>query len=128
MNTKERRLDRLEENSTWGSRAEIAAADVLVMRIPEGAEADPRVVSAKAEAEQRGKSFCATSSSAAADMPLWSLVPIDRIPDALLDDRIAYLTAKLTAEIGDNELEPTTAIDIRLRKLLDNLHIPKAVA
>ena len=97
MNQIERRLHRLEANSPWGGKAELEAAGVVFMRVPEGGESDPSVVAARLRFETPNQCFCVTSSPAAASLPLWTPVPIDRVPTELLDASIAAILAKASA-------------------------------
>ena len=88
MKTLCNRLARLEGHSPWGSRADLATATHLVMRVPDGGEDDGRVMAARARAKTSGQLFQATASPFAQGMPMWRLVPISRIPDVLLDHLI----------------------------------------
>ena len=108
MRPMERRLEKMEANSTWGSAAEIAASEVLFMRVPEEAMNDPRVLAARVRADRRGKILDATALPAAEALPLWALVPLDRIPEALLDARIAELELT-TATMSEETLTTTIA-------------------
>ena len=100
MKPLERRLGRMEGQSKWGGAAELEASDCHFMRVPEGMENDARVAAATMEATAKNKRLCATASPAAADLPLWTRVPIERIPDALLNARIAELHAVISRSEG----------------------------
>ena len=93
----DRRLFRLEDRSPWGGKAELAAALSWVMRIPQGGEADRRVLEARQQAFRSGKHLTLTSLPAAAAFPLWRPVPIEKVPDALLSDMVAESEARIAA-------------------------------
>ena len=108
MTLLQRRLDRMEANSKWGSAADIEASEVLFMRVPDGAMDDPRVTAAQESAARKGKILDVTTSPTAEPMPYWTLVPLDNIPEALLDARIAELKLS-TATVSDAALSSTIA-------------------
>lgn len=123
MNQIERRLHRLEANSPWGGKAELDAATVVFMHVPEGGESDPRVVAARMRYERNDHSFCATSLPAAADLPLWTPVSIDHVPTELLDACIAAIWSK--ARAWAETYQPTgepSEIDNRILQLLERQH------
>lgn len=117
MTLLQRRLDRMEANSKWGSAAEIEASEVLFMRIPDGAMNDPRVTIAQESAARKGKLLDITTSPAAESMPFWVLVPLDNVPDALLDARIAELQSR----IAELQLSPATMTDATLSTAISAL-------
>jgi len=95
--TIDRRLSKLEDRSPWGGKAELAAARSWVMCIPAGAESDKRVTEARERALSSGKHLSVTTVAAAGGPPLWRPVPIEKIPDELLDTIIDELRARIAA-------------------------------
>ncbi len=93
----DRRLSKLEARSPWGGKAELASALSWVMCIPAGAESDRRVTEARERALSSGTHLIVTTVAAAGGPPLWRTVPIEKIPDDLLDTIIDELRASITA-------------------------------
>lgn len=101
MSVSAKRIARLELASRWGSSEELERCDVVIMRIPEGADGDPRVVAARSKYETRERSFIAVSLASAEELPLWRAVSLDRVSDQLLVDLRSWIEAKLGMEQVD---------------------------
>lgn len=92
----DRRLSRLEDRSPWGSASEVAASPIIVMRVPPGVHASNRLSEAQERAMAGRQVLKVTSSPNAQGLPLWRPVPLQRIPDALLDELIEETQMRIT--------------------------------
>lgn len=98
MNRLARRLDKLEAGSKWGSKADLLATDVIFMRTPEGGDTDARVRLARQKAHDRDQSFWVTHS-ASGNLPMWQPVPIEVIPEDILEEAISAIRAQLAVAL-----------------------------
>ena len=93
----DRRLSRLEQSSFLGSQAELDECEFLFMRVPEGYQADPQFEKSQALASKLGKHLICLDTPAAHSLPLWALMPLDRISNELLDEQINQLERSIAA-------------------------------
>ena len=94
----DRRLLRLEQSSLLGSQQELAEGEFLFMRVPAAYQLDPQFEKSQALANKLSKSLICLDSAASHSLPLWALIPLDRLSDELLDEQITKLSQKLEIE------------------------------
>lgn len=94
------RIARLEQSSFLGSQEELDECEFLFMRVPVGYQADPQFEKSKAFASKLGKHVICLDSAAANSLPLWALVPLDRLSDELLDELANELKHSIAAMQG----------------------------
>ena len=103
-----RRLARLEQSSFLGSQEELDECEFLFMRVPVDYRADPQFDKSQAFASKLGKHLICLDSIAANYIPLWALVPLDRLSNELLDEQVIELKRSIAAmqaaqsQTGDN--------------------------
>ena len=93
----DRRLSRLEQSSFLGSQAELDDCEFLFMRVPVDHQADPQFEKSQAFAKKLGKTVICLDSPAANSLPLWALMPLDRLSDELLDEQVSELERSIAA-------------------------------
>lgn len=96
----DRRLSRLEQSSFLGSQAELDECEFLFMRVPEGYQADPQLEKSEAFASKLGKQLICLDTAAADSLPLWALMPLDRLSDEFLDEQVKELERSIAAMQG----------------------------
>ncbi|MFT3986300.1 hypothetical protein [Aestuariivirga sp.] len=120
--TQDKRITRLESHSRWGGPKELTEATVIVMRVPDGGDSDPRVVAARTAAHRKGQGFTASSSPHAADLPLWRPVPLDAVSDEFLDERISQLQASIRESMrAEAERDGLTRAELLARYAAEGL-------
>ena len=106
----DRRLSRLEQTSFLGSQEELDECEFLFMRVPEGYQADPQWEKSQALASKLGKQLICLDTPAAHSLPLWALLPLDRLSDEFLEKQV-------------NELERSIAeMEAAQSQTAENLH------